>query len=308
MTSDYFEKLDKKLITLKKELITDKGTYILYLIENKNLDMLELFFGGTQGGCLIIFIENTKSDIALLDSLKYDSKCNLENDLKESSGTKHLINTAFSYVKKHYPNIKYVTFSDRSTKDCKTKLQNGSIPSMNLGLTHLLLKKTTWYESILGAYIIDEHIRTEYNEFVKTIETIPINMSFDKFDFKYLKYDRQLFLKLNKKYNLDLPNLFTKHKYYYTLFKELREKITDDIDSCLFFGAIIYKLMTDISNDKTRLFLSASWMFNLKNIDNVEFTDKSFLNDLVGGMSVLFFSIQNVYDTHLNNINSLELF
>lgn len=308
LPKELVEKLDKKLITSKKQLITSEGSYSLFIKEKKDINSLELFIGGMKGGCLIIFIEDILSDTMLLDSLKYDSKCNLKEDLKEGSGTKHMMNTAFSYVKKHYPNIKYCRLYDRSNKECKSKLSDGSTPSMNLGLTHLMLKKKTWYESILGAYIINEQIRKEYEDFVSKLETIPINITFAKFDFDYLKYDKQLFLKINAKYNLDLPNLFIKHKYYYTLFKELREKITNDVDSCLFFGAIIYKLMTNISNDKSRLFFSVMWMFPMTSIIDIDFTEEKYENDLVGGAIYSYTNIKYLYDTYSNNINSLELF
>jgi hypothetical protein len=308
MTSNYFDKLDKELITDKKKIITETGTYSLFLSEIQN--SVDLFFGGIKKGCLNISI-NLNSDTAIIDSLIYDSKCNLQSDLEEGSGTKNMISTVFSYIKQNYPQITYGKLIDTSFKTCKYRLPDLTYPSMNLGLTYLMLNKKTWYESFLGAVIEDKHIKKEYDEFVSTIETIRITLTFEQF---YIKYFRQFSLNLNfnplfyldTKYSLNLPDLYSNHKYYYTLFKEVRQKIKDDTDSCLFFSTFIYKFMIDISNSNILKFTGTYWKFPLNNTKEIHFTLESYNIQLGSGISY-YFNNGNFYSGFFSGSSSLAL-
>lgn len=308
MTSNYFDKLDKEFITDKKKIITKKGTYSLFLSDKHN--NVDLFFGGIKKGCLNISID-LKTDTAILDSLIYDSTCNLESDLEEGSGTKHMITTIFSYIKQNYPQIKYGKLIDTSFKTCKYRLPDLTYPSMNLGLTYLMLNKKTWYESFLGATIDDQNIKEEYNEFVSKIETIQITLSFDQF---YIKYFRQFIINnkfnpliyLNNKYNLEIPNLYSSHKYYYTLFRELRQKIKDDTESCLFFSIFIYKFMIDISNSTVLKFTGTYWKFPLDKILDIDFRESKYDIQLGGEISD-YFNNGNFYSGFFSGSSSIAL-
>jgi hypothetical protein len=120
---NYFDKINNKLITVKKEITTSNGTYSLFIKEYAFSNGTDLFFGETKDGCLIITVKNLDSDTIILDIVKYNSKCNLKEDLKEGSETRHLINTAFSF-KKTLPNVKYCKLLDTSSYIIHSLLYN----------------------------------------------------------------------------------------------------------------------------------------------------------------------------------------
>lgn len=299
---DFFDKLDKSLIKTKSKLITKKGSYSLFIKNNTMTNSIDLFFGGIKKGCISIYIDNIRDNTVILDSLKYDSKCNLEQDLESGSGTKHMLNTAFSYIKKKYPLVEYAKLIDASKKDCKTTLPNGTTPSINLGLTHLLLKKKTWYESILGATIENEQIRSEYENFTSQLETIPIKNNFNKFVNDYFRNDVGFLKYINNKYNLEIDKLFNESKYYFVFFKTLKEKITDEVDSCLFFSIFVYRFMNDISNKRIITFMSEYWVFPIKNLENIEFTEEEYDIKLGGSFEKYEYEFTGGYKPNLTSI------
>ena len=115
--SDLLNSLYNNKKTTYYYIHTEKGTYSATIEANPLTNSFCLYLGGTIKGCVIIFLEDYKNiDIAILDSIKYNSSCNITNTLEEGDGTKHMIFTALNilfdnnglYLSKLYPHLSII--------------------------------------------------------------------------------------------------------------------------------------------------------------------------------------------------------
>ena len=274
--SDLLNSLYNNKKTTYYYIHTEKGIYSATIEANPLTNSFCLYLGGTIKGCVIIFLEDYKNiDIAILDSIKYNSSCNITNTLEEGDGTKHMIFTALNILLYYFPKLKYVKLLDTIHKSCSRVDNNGSTISMNIATYFMLFKKETWYESLFGALPINTTNRQEYKLFIDKLDSINISMSFLTFINKYFRgNDINYLLELNKKYNLELDKLYNNSKTYVDFFYSIRDKINNKTELCTLFGLFLFKFMYDISNGATMRFLGDYWIFPTENIVKIDFTEE----------------------------------
>lgn len=267
---------------------TDKCTFISTITANSMTNSFYLHLGGLETkGCVILYINDYKSsDTAILDTIKYDLKCNIAQDLEEGIGTKHMIFTALNILMYYFPNLKYVKLLDTSHKNCSKVNKLGATPSMNLAVYYMLFYKKTWYENLLGAYPIEPANLIKYNNFVDKLDSIEITMPFLKFINTYFKdNDLKYVIDLNKHYNLELDKLYNNSKTYFEFLLSVKTKINDKEEICKFFGIFLYTFMNDISNGIIANILGNYWIFSTSHIYKIKFKEEPFIESesLTGG-------------------------
>ena len=255
---------------------TDRSTFISTITANSMTNSFYLHLGGLETkGCVILYINDYKSsDTAILDTIKYDSKCNITQDLEEGSGTKHMIFTALNILVYYFPNLKYVKLLDTSHKNCSKVNKLGATPSMNLAVYYMLFYKKTWYENLFGALPIEKENLIKYNKFIDNLDSIAITMPFLKFINTYFKgADLKYIVDLNNKYSLKLDELYNSSKTYVEFLSTVKTKIDNKEEICKFFGTFLYTFMNDISNGITSNILGDYWIFSTKNIYKIKFKE-----------------------------------
>ena len=274
--SSILDKLYETRNITNYKIHTDKCTFISTITENSMSNSFYLHLGGTSKGCVIIYIDDYKmTDTAILETIKYDSKCNITEDLEEGTGTKHMIFTALNILMYYFPRLKYVKLHDSSFKNCYRGDKNGATPSMVLATYFMLFHKKTWYDSLFGAKPIKPEYKINYTEFLERMDSIPITLPFLRFINTYFR-DRDLkyVVDLNNRYNLQLDKLYSSSKTYSELFHTVKEKIGDKEEVCIFFGIFLFRFMNDISNETTSKILGDFWIFPTENIIKVHFREE----------------------------------
>lgn len=261
---DLLNKLYKNEKITNYKIYTDKCIYTTTIEANSLTNSFYLYLGGTNKGCVIIYINDYKeSDTAILDTIKYDSKCNITEDLEEGTGTKHMIFTALNILMYYFPHLKYVKLLDTSFKKCSRVNKIGATPSMELAVYFMLFHKKTWYESLFGALPIEPNNLEKYKVFISKLDSIPIDKPFFTFIKQYFRdNDLKYIVDLNNKYNLELDKLYNTTRTYSEFFNKLKEKIKDKSEICSFFGIFLFRFMGDISDKLTTTILGDYWIFS----------------------------------------------
>ena len=292
--SDLLNKLYKNEKITNYKIYTDKCIYTTTIEENSLTNSFYLYLGGpfsdslgTNKGCVIIYINDYKeSDIAILDSIKYDSKCNITEDLEEgvgsqadkaAEGTKHMIFTALNILMYYFPHLKYVKLLDTRFKKYSRVNKIGATPSMELAVYFMLFHKKTWYESLFGALPIAPNNLAKYKVFISKLDSIPIDKPFFTFIKQYFRdNDLKYIVDLNNKYNLEFDKLYNTTKTYSEFFNKLKDKINDKSEICSFFGIFLFRFMDDISNKLTTTILEDYWIFStdIINTNKIKFREE----------------------------------
>lgn len=144
MSKNLLETLDEYLNETNHIIYTPECDYSAYIEANRFSNSFTLLLGGVKKGCVKIYVEDINNENALIDSISYDSDCNIQKNLTQGTGTKHLVHTALNIIIKYFPNIKYFTLLDTSHIKCDNIKETGSTNSLNLGLYFMIFNNQTW--------------------------------------------------------------------------------------------------------------------------------------------------------------------
>jgi hypothetical protein len=139
----------------EKRLRIRVGNETFLLVVHENNNYVNLYAGGIKKYCIYIQLIKEGSQasnyfdpsIGNLSRLDYNKECNLNNALIKGDGTKQLVQVLTSYIRKYYPFVKVLKFTDTSTIVC----DNGTTVSL-AEMSYLLYGKT-WYERTFNAYL-----------------------------------------------------------------------------------------------------------------------------------------------------------
>ena len=206
--------------------------------------------GSERSGKPCIVCTVTTDDKLAVDFIEYDPNCSDTSDLKTGQGgTVVMLYTTLKFIVQQYPHIKVVELYDESKFNC------GGY-QVNLVMLRLILRKETWYQSIIPG------IQTDYD----TIQVIEINNKrldstvqsniLEKFK-TFAKYNPDVgryLRKINVKLRRIVEDSIEKGKTLRQLLITINEQI-----GCLFFHYFLHTLLlVDISNNK--------WSVTLENL------------------------------------------
>lgn len=129
------------------------GKKHILLTTYETLDSYVLYFGGRYFYCLYAIVSKQESSMAAyfthetgcLPEIHYTTSCSLEENFRRGIDTTMLVRLAITYIKKTYPYVKILTFSDASYRECDNS-SKVELPEMACITTG-----KTWYETHFGA-------------------------------------------------------------------------------------------------------------------------------------------------------------
>jgi len=194
---------------------------------------ITIYIGNYDIYCIDVqLLKNRESgivDTGILTKARWDISCSINEPFTKGVDTTIIIKLMLQYIHDRYPQVKYITFTDMSTKEC----EDGS--SVNLAAMKLLTDGKTWYETHFDAKI-DPMLKDGYVNMRKYAETVKNNMSFDVF----------------------IGNL-PQNTYSYITKDELR-KLYDNAQS---WQEFFYPVRKNIGFDKFCIWLGVNNWFNL---------------------------------------------
>ena len=111
---------------------------------------IHIYLGGVKRWCIhsTIHKENNRiKEEGFLVKIRYDMLCSVEEKIQSGGDINKLLNLLIQYIHDTYPEVKYLSFSDLSTRRCN----NGS--NINLAVMTYMYSGKTWYEKNFGATI-----------------------------------------------------------------------------------------------------------------------------------------------------------
>ena len=141
------------------KLHTKRSDFYAILAENGGITV-----GGKIKGC--IFISPVKKDIAVLERVVYDTRCNINGDISRSHGTVEMIKASLEFAFFIHPNLKEIHLQDHSHVLCKKT-------ELLLGPLYITLYGKTWYEQKLGAKLMDDTNYVLIKKYIKRVQTKP---------------------------------------------------------------------------------------------------------------------------------------
>lgn len=98
-----------------------------------------------------VYLDMEEDSHPNIDTLTYDTECNIENNLMQGSGTVHLLKSAMTFVRRMYPQHKTCSFEliDKSHITCSSPNKHTVI--LPLCYYYIMKYGGTWYEKKLGA-------------------------------------------------------------------------------------------------------------------------------------------------------------
>lgn len=93
-----------------------------------------------------------------------NEKCATSGSLPRGTGTKHMVQTAISFMLSHPTfgsSIKHITLDDASSVPCKFK---DRVTNVSLMFSYIALNGKTWYQARFNAFVQNECLRKQYDE------------------------------------------------------------------------------------------------------------------------------------------------
>lgn len=108
----------------------------------------KVFVGGKKK--CVAFSVYLEEPAPQIDGIGYDSRCNIDQDHRRDTGTKHMVLTALQFVRMQYPHVETFQVRDTSTIDCAEGRYR-----MSLACFYLLHHHATYYEAKFHAQPVD---------------------------------------------------------------------------------------------------------------------------------------------------------
>ena len=188
------------------------------------------------------------SDIAHLLNIKRNGGgCELDGNEISGLKTVHMLNLAFTILKKEMLHIKFVKLEDRSDIPCK--LKDGSLIGISLASQQLIFHQKTWYERYFNAKLINPILRKLYDESKCNFNKKPTTFNF-----------------INKDLNTVLTPLFDES----TSWKDFFHKINTMKDKCqiilFWYPYALKEIFQNVSFERQ------DWIIELNSIENIDYT------------------------------------
>ena len=142
------------------------------VIHESNKD-IDIYIGGHDIYCIhATLMKRDNISVGYLHKVRYDSVCSLENDFVRGIDTSLIIKLLLTYIARNYPNVKSISFSDTSSREC----DNGERVSL-ANMTFIIHGKT-WYQKNYGAFLKDKALET-FNSYNKDFQKQKIETDWD---------------------------------------------------------------------------------------------------------------------------------
>lgn len=132
-----------KTITKRFALKIDNQTIILTIYESKS--DIDIYLGGIKRWCIHSTIHRDKNnkikEEGFLVKIRYDMLCSIEEKIQAGGDIKKLLQLLIQYIYDTYPEVKYLSFNDSSTRRCNNEI------NVNLAVMTYLYSEKTWYEN-----------------------------------------------------------------------------------------------------------------------------------------------------------------
>jgi len=155
--------------TKRVALKIDNHTIIQTIYET-NSD-IDIYLGGVKRWCIhcTLHKENNKiKEKGFLVKIRYDMLCSVEEKIKAGGDIKKLLQLLIQYIHDSYPDVKYLSFSDLSTRRCDNE------STVNLAVMTYLYSGETWYEKNFDVTIAEQSKDT-LDEIIKIFNKSKIN-------------------------------------------------------------------------------------------------------------------------------------
>jgi len=120
--------------------------------------------GGKIKGC--VFISPVKNQVAVLEIVSYDTRCNINGNMPRSYGTIAMIKDALEFAFFIHPNLNEIHLQDHSYVEC------GETPLL-LGPLYITLYGKTWYEQNFGTKLMDVANSLRITRYIERVQTKP---------------------------------------------------------------------------------------------------------------------------------------
>jgi hypothetical protein len=214
---------------------------------------------------------------AKLITTHYDSRCSIGEKLERGDGTRHMINTALTFVLKMCPFIEEFEINDASTRICDN---NTTITLSYFSITQY---GKTWYEKNFNAFIpklikknriynnktiknTNNHIEIDKMTLYKNTVNELLSKSLPEWDIFNILFLRNM--NINK---TELQILYKKSKTYGELFKHIHELGISN--ACIYLQPWIDQLM--LSTDLKNYILFTQWVIPKNKIGRVRLLNYS---------------------------------
>ena len=197
--------------------------------------------------CIVCTV--TTDDKLVVDFIEYNPNCSDTSDLKRGQGgTVVMLYATLKFITQEYPQIKVVELIDGSTFNCKGY-------QVNLVMLRLILKKETWYQSIIPGIKTDDDTIQVMAINNKRLDSTVQSIILKKFEIvaKHNPDVRRYFRKINVKLTRVVKDAIESGKTLRQLLIAINEQI-----GCLFFHYFLHPLLLDISLNK--------WSVKLENL------------------------------------------
>lgn len=177
-----------------------------------------------------------KSNMASMSWVEYKKECAINEDLKKSSGTRHLLHSVLQFIRDKFERIRIVELDDGSYFMCNDPF--GSEPARKVMLVHynIALYDMSWYQMVIKAYIMPASVQDVYSARMPLLKDPSVKLSWDVFSRKYSITDIDGVIKDN----------YTKTDTYREFLTELRR---NEGKYCWYISTWIVHFINDILGD-----------------------------------------------------------
>lgn len=218
--------------------------------------------GGRTRGCVSInaihpesplikrMPERFNASIGSIPHIYWDEKCALNKRLSTGTGTRHMLSTILSIIKKHFRWIKYMCYTDNSDIHC-----NGNT-DVELYILYISLNGKTWYEKYFNGYIEDETLRNKYTAAIKQLYNpdakIPFNILQDNITISDID---------------TIKTIYNSTTTYNDFFNKVLESVGRE-KYCTYVKEWVRHMIEFLFGTN---FFTTSWIIDLSKITNIDF-------------------------------------
>jgi hypothetical protein len=244
------------------------ATKSLKLSIYETIDTITLFIGGHNVYCIeamlykkdSIFVKrlNYPAHVGLLTQVYYNINCSLEKNFQKGVDTMRILHVLCAYIRKHYPYVTILSFTDASYKTCDNNID------VELAEMTFLRTGKTWYEKNYSAYLEESYI-PQYNEMLHKLDIAKKTMTWNDFS-QFIAGECSM-------YNKEMEELYNSAIVWQDFFGPLSTKIGIS-EFCIFVAPWLHKFFMAITNAS---FASFKYRMPLDKIPGIEYSESQYV-------------------------------
>jgi hypothetical protein len=203
------------VINTKREIIDVSGKSMI-LTQFETPRSFTIYIGGDDIYCIDAQVTRDLTGKfnpeGYLTKVRWDMDCSLDKDFQEGKDTQMITQLALTYIKKSFPDVKEISFSDVSERRC----DNGA--SVSLSAMKYITDGQTWYESHFNATIHPRN-KESYENMKKDIDTLKQITPWEDFSERWLRLQD---IDISKE---ELQTIYNSSDTWQDFFKEIRSRI-----------------------------------------------------------------------------------